>query len=643
MLISYNWLKDYLGEDIPSVEEITELLTFHAFEIDGVEDKGDDKVIDVKVLPDRGSDSLSHRGVAREIATLIDESLVLDLFKDETELEITDKLVVNIEDGKDCQRFMLAYMEGVKVGPSPEWLRERLEALGQRSINNIVDSTNYVMYSLGQPMHVYDADLFNKKDGQWNFSVRKAKEGETISLLPERPNTPNREIVLKGTELLIVNGAENQPIGLAGVKGGIVAGLHEGTTNIILEAASFNSSLTRKTARSLNIVTDASKRFENESPRILPPYAIRMITKLIADIAGGTFKGVIDEYPLPQTEISVLVRKDRVNKVLGLVLEEPVIENILQRLGATIEKVEEGWQVTAPLERIDLVIEENYIDEIGRIHGLSQVKSILPELLPVNEINTNYYYVNKIRNVLTEQGFSEVITSSFRKKDEIHLQNALASDKAYLRSSIIPSMQDSLTLNIQNVDVLGLRDIRIFEIGTVFNKEEGKVSEHAVLTLGARTKKTNQVPADDKLVNEVLEALTLGGINVDASVEKGVCEINLTSLISTLDTPATYEETEKIPDLTYKPFSSYPAIVRDIAMWVPADTEVDKITKILEENAGPLCVRVTLFDQFTKEDRTSYAFRLVFQSFEKTLTDDGVQVCMEDVNNTVEKEGWEVR
>jgi len=643
MLISYNWLKDYLGEDIPPVEELTELLTFHAFEIDGVEIMGKDTVIDVKILPDRGSDGLSHRGVAREIATLIDKTLTNDPLKDESELKVSDEIVINIESEKDCQRFMLAHMEGVKIGPSPEWLQERLASLGQRSINNIVDATNYVMYSLGQPMHAYDADLFTKKDGKWIFSVRKAKVGEIVFLLPERPGTPNREIELKGTELLVIDESNGEAVDLAGVKGGIHAGLHDGTTNIILEAASFDPGLTRRTARALNIVTDASKRFENEPPRILPPYAIRMITKLIADIAGGTLIGVSDEYLLKQTELAVLVRKERVDKILGLSLEETEVESILARLGAKTKKVADGWEVTAPLERTDLRIEENYIDEIGRIHGLSHIKSIPPEVLPLSEINTNYYYHNKIRNILTEQGFSEVITSSFRKKDQVHLQNALASDKAYLRSALIPSMEDSLVFNAQNIDVLGLRDIRIFEIGTVFNKVEGRVSEHLVLAIGAKTKKTSHVPADDSLVNKALEALRAEGIDVDVKIEKGVCEFDLDQMISKLKVPTGYEDSKPLPVMTYKPFSNYPAIVRDIAMWVPMDVEVDKISEVLKVSAGELCTRVTLFDEFTKDERTSYAFRLVFQSFEKTLTDDEMQVHMDVLNKTVEAEGWDVR
>ncbi|USN88094.1 MAG: phenylalanine--tRNA ligase subunit beta [Candidatus Nomurabacteria bacterium] len=644
MLVSYNWLKDYLGEDLPSVDEVVELLTFHAFEIEGTEKVGGDTQIEVNVLPDRASSCLSHRGIALELAVLLNKPLVVDQLKDETELPVLDDFKIEIEDKADCSRFMLALMEGVKVGPSPKWLKERLETLGQRSINNIVDATNYVMFGLGQPMHVYDSDTFSKKDDKWNFVIRRAKAGEIVKLLPEKTGAEDREVDLKGTELLVVNGESDQAVALAGIKGGTYAGLHEGTTNIILEAANFNSTLTRKTARALGILTDASKRFENEVSSTLPPYAMRTIVELITEIASGELKGVSDQYPMVQAESVVTVHPDRVNKVLGLSLEESFMKDVLFRLGAEISESESGWLVTAPKERVDLTIEENYIDEIGRIYGLSNIVSITPENLPLAEINANHYYSEKIRKILGELGFSEVMTSSFRKKDQIHLQNALASDKEYLRSSIIPAIEEALALNIQNVDILGLRDVRMFEIGTVFTKDDkGKAREHVVLTIGARVKKTGYSAKDDVIVNEAIKALIEAGLEIGVGAKQGICETNLDKLISALPEPTKYEPNVPLSDITYKPFSVYPAIVRDIAMWVPENTDIDSIGRILKDGAGELCERITLFDEFAKDGRISYAFRLVFQSYEKTLTDDEVEPYMAAVYRAVEKAGFDTR
>jgi len=267
MLVVHDWLKDYIGDAIPSAEELEKLLTFHSFEIEGVEAVAGHEVIDVDVLPNRSSDCLCHRGIAREIATLLDAPLQNDPLTKEITLSETDVITVDIEDQKACPRFSASLMTGIEVKDSPQWLQDRLRALGQRPINNIVDATNYVMYAIGQPLHAYDADKFPQVDGKWQFSVRYAKEGEVVSLIAEGGKDEDRDITLKGTELLIVDASSNTPIGLAGVKGGRFAGVDENTTKIIIEAAHFDASLTRKTARGLGIVIDASKRFENECSR----------------------------------------------------------------------------------------------------------------------------------------------------------------------------------------------------------------------------------------------------------------------------------------------------------------------------------------------------------------------------------------
>ena len=285
MKVVHSWLKEYVGEELPNAEEVENLLTFHAFEVEGIEEVAGEQVIDVDVLPNRASDCLSHRGIARELASLLDTSLVQDPFAEQPDLTPTDKIAITIEDPKACPRFTGSLITGVEVGESPEWLQKRLEALGMRSINNIVDATNYVMYALGEPLHAYDADLFPQVDGTWQFTIRRAREGERVSLLGEGGNEEERIVDCTGSELLIVDGSSDTPIGLAGVKGGAFAGIHAGTKNIIVEAAHFDPTLTRKTARRLGIVIDASKRFENEPSRELPTYAQAEVIKLIADIA----------------------------------------------------------------------------------------------------------------------------------------------------------------------------------------------------------------------------------------------------------------------------------------------------------------------------------------------------------------------
>lgn len=644
MIVSYNWLKDYLGEDIPSADKIAELLTFHAFEIESVESVGEDKVIDIKILPDRGSDCLSHRGIAREIATLLNKPLVFDPLATLPSLPATDEIAVDIADAAACPRFTATLITGIEVKESPQWLKDRLKALGQRSINNIVDATNYVMYAIGQPLHAYDADKFPQVNGKWQFVVRPAKAGESVALLAEGTKTEDRNVELKGGELLIVDGSSDTPIGLAGVKGGRFAGVDQSTTQIIVESAHFHPTLTRTTARGLGIVIDASKRFENEPVRDLPPYAQAEIIKLITDIAGGEAAGFVDVYLEPKNPPTVSVKPERVNALLGLELSTSEMVALLERGGISVEEKGDELKCTGPWPRTDLKIEEDFIEEVGRVYGYDHVKSRVPEIVPLPELNARHYYSEQIRQVLLAQGFSEVITSSFRKKDEIQLLNALASDKSCLRSSLLKNLTEVLDKNSGFIDLLGMNDLRVFEIGTVFHKEGNTVTEHLSLTLGVRLKASGYSGKEDEVLEEILLNLKKElNHTINRTLEKGVMEINLTELLKDLPAPTAYEPVPAAAEISYRPFSLYPAVSRDIAMWVPEGTDAGQVEAILNEEAGELRVRTTHVDTFTKDGRTSLAFRLVFQSAEKTLTDEEVNTVMAKVYQKAQAEGWETR
>lgn len=644
MLVSYSWLKDYLGENTKSAEELADLLTFHSFEIDEVKKVDDDTVIDIDVLPNRSSDCLCHRGIARELATLLSVPLVHDPLSVKPELKETKEISVQIEDTKACPRFTASLLKNVEVKESPEWLKKRLAAIGQRSINNIVDATNFVMFSIGQPIHAYDADLFPQKEGVWKFKVRLAKPGEKVGLIAESGKSEDREVDLDGTELLIVDESSDTPIGLAGVKGGSFAGVHPGTKNVIIEAAHFDPVLTRKTARRLGIVIDASKRFENEPSRELPSFAQAEIIKLIGDIAGGIYEGSLDEYPEKTIQPKVSVSIAKTNSLLGLQLTQEEIKNILERVGCVVEETADGFSVTGPWERTDLNIEEDLIEEVGRIYGYDHVESVVPDQVTINEINKRYYYSERIREILLDYGFSEIITSSFRKKDDIQLANALATDKSYVRSGIGKNISEALDRNANHTDLLGTNDTRLFEIGTVFDRLEEGLSEHTSLALGVRVKTSGYSGKEDKIIEEVVSALSGAlGVKFAGKNEQGVFEVNLSQVMQELPDPTSYEEVKPASPVVYKPFSTYPAISRDIAMWVQDEVSAMEVENILNDTAGELRVRTTLFDEFTKDGRTSYAFRLVFQSQERTLTDEEINKVMEAVYKKVSEQGWEVR
>lgn len=644
MVVSYEWLKEYLGSDAPSAEEIAELLTFHSFEIEEVKKVGNDVAIDVDVLPNRSSDCLSHRGIAREIATLTNVPLFHDPLNEPPQLKSTDVISIEIEDKEACPRFTASLISGITVKESPDWLKQHLETLGQRPINNIVDATNYVMYAIGQPIHAYDAERFPQSEGKWQFGVRRSKEGEVVSLLSESGGDEERNITLDGSELLIVDNSSNTPIGLAGVKGGRFAGVGEKTTKVIIEAAHFHPTLTRKTARKHGIVIDASKRFENEPSRALPLYAQKEIIDLITKIAGGEHEGTTDVYLDEVTNPSVSIRKEKANALLGLTLETEEMESILSRAGITVARSGDVMECVGPFERTDLTIEEDFIEEIGRIYGYEHVLSAVPEKIALKEINKRHYYSEAVRRELLSLGFSEVITSSFRKKDTIKLRNALASDKAYMRSSLIKNISEVLDKNAGLADLLGTPDTRVFEIGTVFEKTGKTVGEHFSLAIGVRIRPNGYSGREDKVLGEAVTELGVRlGTTLAPNIEKGIAEIDLSALVEELPEPEAYEQVEVGEEIVYTPFSQYPFISRDIALWAPKTVTSGEVTKLLNEHAGSLRVRTTLFDEFNKEDRISYAFRLVFQSMERTLTDGEIGTVMKTVEKACIDAGFEVR
>ncbi len=641
MKVLHDWLKDYIGEEMPSVAELEQLFTFHAFEIEDVERIDHHDVIDVKVLPDRSSDCLSHRGIAHELVALVGRPLRTDPLQNPVSLEPkTQKLSVTIEDSKNCRRFTGALIHGVTIKESPEWLTERLKALGQRSINNVVDATNYVMLSLGQPLHAYDAEKFPHDASGWHFGVRMAREGETITTLTGETYTLTPRVQL------ITEKNQDIPVGVAGVKGGKYAEIDASTTSLIIEAANFDPEVTRRSSQSLKLQTDASKRFENNLPPRLAEYGLHDVVALIIQLAGGTCEGYVDIYPNPQSNAPVAVSKAHIESLLGLSLTAEIIESIFGRLGFTFTKTGEGWEVTAPFERTDVLIAEDVIAEVGRVHGYEHVASVVPSTVPLVELNARHYYSELIRTVLQKQGFSEVITSSFRKKDSIELQNALASDKGCLRSNLKENIREALDRNMPNVDLLQLRSIELFEIGTVFNKKDGQkgIVEHTALALGVRQKQTGPSPKDDERLKEVVAKIEgVLGASLNGIIQHGIYECNLTEVISTLPAPTAYTPFVSPGDVAFASFSSYPFVSRDIALWTEEGVTKDEIGTLIKQEGGELLIHSTLFDEFHKDGKVSYAFRLVFQAFDKTLTDGEVGVVMQRITTALTNKGYSVR
>lgn len=593
MKVSYNWLNNYVDKKLPPVEAVAEALTFHAFEIDGVEEVAGDQVLDVKVTPNRGHDCLGHRGIAAELSAILKLPLnqQYDPFNRKLESSKTTTEVSVKLDTPLCRRYIAGYIKGVKVGPSPEWLKSSLEAIGQRSINNVVDATNMVMFNLGQPLHAFDA----AKLGSLNIGVRTAKEGETIEALDKKQYALNPSI-------LVITAAD-KPVGIAGVKGGMPAAIDESTTDIVIESANFDGVSVRKTAAALKLRTDASARFEQGLSPELAAYGMQQVVDAIVHMCGGQLVGYVDVYPEPQQPMYASVTVEKVNQVLGTQLTGADIADVFQRLGFAYKEEHGVFEVQVPFQRLDIAIPEDLIEEVGRIVGYDRVPAVpLPATTAKPSVNANFYAAEKAREELVSQGYSEVFTSVFTDQGERAVANKIGGERPYLRDSLLPGLADALKKNIPNKDLLGLKEVKLFEIGPVWK------GGTEVVMLGTVSEKGKA------------EEMPLEPINA-----------------------AQYDELPTSSAERYQSYSKYPYIVRDIAAWVPGGTEAADVQHLITSEAGELCQAVRLFDRFEKGERVSLAFRIVFQSFERTLTEAEVNAIMEKVAAALRAKGFEIR
>lgn len=594
MKVSRAWLQQYFEQPLPGAAALAEALTFHAFEIESV----DDQILDVKVTANRGHDCLCHRGIAKELSAILNIPMKYDPLRAPVSLEPATNVVhVNVEEPELCPRFTAAYISGSKVGPSPEWLRAALESVGQRSINNVVDATNYVMFDLGQPLHAFDAGKLSDRDGVYALSVGKAKDNERLIALD------GKEYDLSASMLVIRDGHTGMPVSIAGIKGGAPAAIDETTGSIVLEAANWNGVAIRRASQSLKLRTDASQRFEQSISPELAGYGIAAAAKLILELAGGEMTGYVDVYERKQPQHTASVSLSKINRMLGTKLHEQDVDSTFGRLQFAYEKKGEEYTVFVPFERLDLSISEDLIEEVARIIGYDKVPAAeLPAWPKKPDVNANFYSAEKAREDRIAKGYSEVFTSVFTDKGDRVVANKVDGVRPYLRATLIDALKDAYERNERTKALLGLPQVRIFEIGTVWQKG-----------------------------NEV----TMLGI----ADEKGAREQPLM-----VEYAPAYDEFPTSQATRYQPFSKYPFIVRDIAMWVPHNTRsFSDVIAVFGEYSQGLLRHVDLFDQFQKGERISYAFHLVFQSFERTLTDAEVNTIMDAITKAVTAKGFEVR
>jgi len=663
MKISRNWLQAFFDTPLPDATALSDALTFHVFEIDGIEKHkteksdfsvdGEDDILDVKVTANRGHDCLSYWGIAKEISAILNIPLNASGHPKPYDPKEIQEVSVSI-DSPLCNRFIAGLIHGVKVGPSPAWLVERLEAMGQRSINNVVDASNYVMFNLGQPSHAFDAGKITQKDGKWMIQVRTAKPDEKILALDEK------EYTLNDSMIVIADAHTDAAIGIAGVKGGTPASITESTTDIIIECANFNGVSVRKTAQALKLRSDASARFEQGLAPELAAYGMRAVVDLIVKVAGGEIVGFTDMYPTKQEIRPVSVTLEKVNKTLGTTLAVADISDVFTRLGLTFELKGATFLVTPPFERLDLIIPEDLIEEIGRSIGYDKVSAVeLPPFTGSIEINKNFYWSEKIRESLISQGFYEVFTSVFSKEVGTRMiANKIDGIRPYLRQSLTPGITEAFKKNLSQMDFLGLQEIKMFEIGYVWTQNKSERLAFICIR-GGNGKVGDYESLRDRIKDQIttlLATATAKGITIETTTLQGTHKFAIAyGLLPENEDDYTQLSTSYYDDLPtssatrYAPFSRYPYIVRDIAFWTTLD-HIQKIqsdalyfSEIFKNEAGELLLKSTLFDKFEKGEKTSLAFRLIFQSFERTLTDEEINPLMQKVSTALTEKGFEIR
>jgi phenylalanyl-tRNA synthetase beta chain len=643
--------------------------------------------LDVEVTANRG-DLLSHLGLARELAAAGDGELGLEpvpgapalewrLLSDQA-LASTGGVSVAIQDPDLCSRYLGAVVRGVRVGPSPAWLASRIRAAGSRPINNVVDATNYVLMELGQPLHAFDL----AKLGGSAIVVRRAREGELIRTLDgvDRRLTPDMLAICDASD----------PVAIAGVMGGLDSEVTEATTDLLLECALFHPGSIRATRGALDMSTDASYRFERGVDPEGMERAVRRAVEIILATGGGALDpSVLDVSPRPWEGLVVPLRPHRVQRFLGISLGKEEMEDLLRPLGFTVAaSTGSELQIRVPGFRShDVLREVDLLEEVARTYGYDRFPEDLGPFRPGSVPDHPLFALeDEIRDLMVGEGYLEAQTMAFAPegRGEVELNNPVSVQDAWLRTSLLPGLLRRAEHNFAR----GRRDIRLFELGTVFlsrgpgeaPREETHLS--AVVTGGRAPMHWQGEPDAVDLwdVKALLERLLpLGRLEgaglmdgapagADLLPEEGFTVAGPGGGIlgwggrvrpESVDAPAwaapvwglelvlPAEPPPRSPH-RYQPLPVFPGVDRDLALLVGKDLKAREVEGVIKLAAGPLLAHVRIFDLYEgkgiPEGYRSLAFRLRFQSDRRTLTDEEVEERVRAVMDRLREElGVEAR
>jgi phenylalanyl-tRNA synthetase beta chain len=672
MLITYNWIKKYIDVEVTS-EELSSRLTMAGLETsiqqhpEGLSEE-DNFFLNVDLTPNR-SDCLSIKGIAREISAIFNIPMKSQTYSLKESIEKTDKFVsVEILNTKRCPNYSARLIRNVKVAPSPKWLLDLLVSVGIRPINNVVDITNYILWSEGHPIHAFDYNLIEGK----KIVVRNALDGEEFITLDGKKRT------LTTDDLLIAS--ENRGIALAGIMGGENTEVKDDTKDILLECAYFEPTGIRKTARRIGLHTESSHRFgrgvDPESVARVSDWAAAMI----AEIAGGEVcSGAVDSCSYKSTSSVIKLRIGRLNKILGASLQVDDIASILKRLNFLVKQEQDVLSVTVPSFRIDVAREIDLIEEVARIYGYENIQTSLPSArITPSLMPERIMFENGLRNLLSAKGCTEIINYSFIGEKEfissmsghnvIEIRNPISQDMSLMRQSLIPGVIKNISLNKKR----GNNSLAIFEIGNIYEKRSNFIDQKALLCICLTPSVNKELWAVDKkrdfysikgLLDSISQSMKIskpllkrvedsslfhpgksatiliddkiiGRVGVLNSDYLDKYEVNEELLVIELEIDALIKAKQR--EIKYQPLSKYPVVIRDISLTVDLEIDGDTIINLIKENHKEgILKKVTIFDVYQgksiPEGKKSIACSLEFASDERTLLDEEINLAYENI------------
>lgn len=631
----------------------------------------DDAIFTLKITPNR-TDCLSIKGIAREVSALT-QCEFNPIQINHIATQTTQKQAVQIDAPNDCGRFISRVISGVNAtAASPDWLVQRLERSGIRSISPLVDIGNYVMLEIGQPMHVFDADKISG-----SLHVRRAKNGEVLDCLNEKT------VTLADNTLVIAD--EQQALSIAGLMGGAASAVSDETKNIVLEAAWFNPLIISGKSRQYGFGSDSSFRFERGVDSELQRDAIERATELVVQICGGEVGEIVEVLGDLPTAKTVEVRTARVEKVLGVSIENQRIETILQHLGLQPEKTADGFRVTAPSFRYDIEIEADLIEEIARVYGYENIPDDYTSgKLAMLKLPENRHSRFGVYQKMAARGFQEVVSYAFvdeqweqdftNNQDPIRLQNPLAAQYAVMRSTLMGGLIEILQNNLNRKQ----NRVRVFEIARIFRKENNQFVQtervgglvygsalpeqwgeksHPVdfydLKADVETLLRGKNAAFVKAEHSALHpgrcaAIVVDGVNVGIIGElhpKWTQKYDLPQapLLFELDMDAVLT-TEKV---RYQAVSKFQAGRRDLAFVLPENVAFADLQAALGQVNNPIIQGIELFDVYRgaglPENHKSLAVKISLQDMNATLTDETVEPIIQELIAQAETVGAKLR